>query len=222
MSRDWYGVFDEIREATLEFAASAAEVYAGTVGRCDCGMPDCRSCASASRSDCRTGGDFLGDWVRLNVSYMSQLARMSSAYAGLATRAFGSLYGAMTPYPAPRTAARSEVLLAGPAGTTASATFNVTNSLGCDERLEVEGKKRGGGVTVKLQPRGEGDAEEATAHLMRERDGEPLDGVELAPGACVRGLIAVELPKVAGTYTGGVKLSIGECTRRLRLRIHVR
>jgi hypothetical protein len=224
MSGNWFAVFDEVREASLEFAASAAEVYAGTVGRCDCGMSGCKACRAhrTARSDCRTGGDFLADLIRLQVSYLSQLARMSSSYSGLVTRAVGSLYDAVAPSPPPPSAApKSEVLLVGGPGHTASATFSVRNSLPDDEELVVE-QGDGDHVEVELKAVGNGHSHKVRARLSREPDGKPLAGIELEPGECVRGVLSVVLPREEGRYTGTVRLTIGECTRRLRLRVHVR
>jgi len=224
MSGNWFGVFDEVREASLEFAASAAEVYAGTVGRCDCGQSSCRACRAhrAARTDCRTGGDFLADLIRLQVSYLSQLARMSSSYSGLVTRAVGSLYDAVTPSaPAPSTAPKSEVLLVGAPGDRASATFNVRNSLADDEELLVEHWK-GDHVELELKRVEDGDTLKVRGYVTDEGEGKPLHGIELEPGDCVRGVLSVSLPAHQGRYTGTVRLTIGECTRRLRLRIRVR
>jgi len=225
MSGNWFGVFDEVREASLEFAASAAEVYAGTVGRCDCGMSGCKACRAqrAARSDCRTGSDFLADLIRLQVGYLSQLARMSSSYSGLVTRAVGSLYDAVAPCPpAPSAAPRAEVLLVGRPRDMASATFSIKNSLCEDEELVVERwSDHGPYVEVELKPVEKGKPCVARVHVTTESDGKPLHGIELESGECVRGVLSVELPDV-GRYTGTVRLTIGESTRRLRLRVHVR
>lgn len=115
-------LFDESREALLELVASGVEAYYRQRTALEKTLPD------VLPEDEPSKGDFLHDFVSLNVQYLNQLARLGSNYSILGARALERIYSWMQP-PEP------ENHLVGKAGTPVAYTFTVHNRAAKKQRL---------------------------------------------------------------------------------------
>lgn len=147
----WYNELDNVREAILELGASCAESYSKwSRGGCGCRRAGCSRCFPAA--SCRSEGDFLSDVVRLNLSYVSQLARLGSAYSSLATRALDRLYSCYEPAPfdaAPAGSSPCEIRLAGSGDGTLNSALTVANPSSTASKLSFDGLNDGS-IVLKL------------------------------------------------------------------------
>lgn len=164
MRGNWNGALTEVWESSLDLAASFAEGYAKFHQRgCGgCRHPGCAQCFGAPQPHCRGEGDFLADWIHLNLSHMSQVARLGAAYSGVAARAlerFYSCFDPCEPGPAAPGTAPYELRLVGHG--TAYGLLNVRNTFGVDSVFEIEGNS-GGYVQVDFYEVG------APATLVRD------------------------------------------------------
>jgi hypothetical protein len=145
MRGNWNGALTEVWESSLDLAASFAESYAKFHQRgCGgCRHPGCRQCFGAPQPHCRDEGDFLADWLHLNLSHLSQVARLSAAYSGVAARALERFYSTVAPCdPGPAAPCIPyELRLVGHG--TGYGLLNVRNTFAIDAVFEVEGN--GGG-----------------------------------------------------------------------------
>lgn len=200
MRGNWNGAFTEVWESSLDLAASFAEGYAKLQRRgCgDCRHPGCPHCFAAPQPHCRDGGDFLADWVHLNLSHMSQVARLSAAYSGVAARALERFYSCFDPCeagPAAPGTAPYELRLVGHG--TAYGLLNVRNTFGVDSVFELEGNN-GGYVQVDFYEVG------APATVVREAlcfmiGGTTLTQCRLAPDESAKITVSLGL----GQLTAG-------------------
>jgi hypothetical protein len=223
----WSEQLDEVREAFLDFAASSAESYAKwTHAGCgDCRRPGCGDCFPAT--SCRSEGDFLSDVVRLNLNYVSQLARMGSAYSFLATRVLDRFYDRYAPRAAYEPGASSceptapcEVRLVGRAHL--STCLTVTNSLSTSGKFSIEGLKQGE-LKVKLTQIG-APTHTTEATLQFHLDGKPAP--EVVPiDACNRARFVVELNArglpAEKQYRGTIRATLGNRPSVIQLFVDV-
>jgi len=128
-----YGdLLDQSREAVLKTLADAIENYHERKSTLDRAQP------KAARDHAPQEGDFLYDFLRLNVQYLNQFARLGSNYSIIASRALEKLYGYCVPNEQParqssRTGATGDLDVTGPnviegrAGHSIARTIVVTN-----------------------------------------------------------------------------------------------
>lgn len=79
-------LFDESREALLELVASGVEAYYRQRTALEKTLPE------VPEEDEPGEGDFLHDFINLNVQYLNQLARLGSSYSIVGARALERLY----------------------------------------------------------------------------------------------------------------------------------
>jgi hypothetical protein len=87
--RSYGALFEESREAVLEFLAGAVEAH-------DRLRPFARETSDNEREE-SDDSDFLYDLARLNVQYLNQLARVGSNYAILGSRILEGVYEKVMP-----------------------------------------------------------------------------------------------------------------------------
>jgi hypothetical protein len=200
MRGNWNGALTEVWESSLDLAASFAEGYA-RVNRRGCGgcrQPGCPHCFAASQPHCRGEGDFLADWIHLNLSHISQVARLSAAYSGVAARAlerFYSCFDPCEPGPSAQGTVPYELRLVGHG--TAYGLLNVRNTFGVESVFEVEGNS-GGYAQVDFYEVG------APATALRDTlsfmmGGAPLTQCRLAPNEAAKITVSLGL----GQFTPG-------------------
>lgn len=218
---NWYEHFDEVREATLDLAASLAESYAKRQhGPCGgCRRAGCTACFPAQ--SCRDQGDFLGDLVKLNLSYVSQLARMGSTYSYLATRALDRFYSYYAPPEACEPlSATCEVKLVGSGKL--SARLTVTNSLSTSGKFAIEGIEAGK-VSVKLSRIGE-PSDTVDAVLELQLDGKPApDVVEIPDCDKARFIVSLDTAGLGPDkqYRGSLRASLAGTTSVVQIFVDV-
>jgi hypothetical protein len=219
--RSWYRVMNDWRETTLDFAASAAEGYASWANPCGCGQQGCARCSYALGPHSRGSGDFLADWIRLNVEYMSQVARLGSAYTFWATRVLDRIYSDFGRYDDRGPLAVAELAFEGRMGSGASREATVRNNLGRKASFTVKDNK-GGYLELEFT-----DVLEPSRKLIGAvellRDGKMLaDGIELEPGGTAAIVVSVMKGLDAGrSYRGCVKTDLGGQAGEIRLFIKV-
>ena len=197
MRGNWNGALTEVWESSLDLAASFAEGYAKFQRRgCGgCRHPGCPHCFAAPQTHCRDEGDFLADWIHLNLSHMSQVARLSAAYSGVAARALERFYSHFDPCE-PGPAAHGtpyELRLVGHG--TAYGLLNVRNTFSVDSVFELEGNS-GGYVQVEFYEIG------APATIVREplyfmMAGTALTQCRLAPNESAKIGVSLDLNRFA-------------------------
>jgi hypothetical protein len=146
MRGNWNGALTEVWESSLDLAASFAEGYA-KLNRRGCGgcrRPACPHCFATAQPHCRSEGDFLADWVQLNLSHVSQVARLSAAYSGVAVRALERFYSCFDPCDtAPSAYAGSAYELCLNGHDTAHGMLTLRNTFGADAVFQIEGIAKG-------------------------------------------------------------------------------
>ncbi len=197
MSRpSWYKVLENAREASLELAAAVAEGYAQVRREGDCRRDcddddddDVKAQTSSARrrhrsEGCRDRGDFLSDWMRLNLQYMSEVAMLGSSYASVAARGLSALYAKGSRYSGydacgAEAHQRCEVELCGAVDDPVAAEFSLRNAR-CDGaefeiRDLVDGK-----IELEFREIGAGSEHKPVTVYVSEIDGKryvarPLD-----------------------------------------------
>jgi hypothetical protein len=187
----WHECLENAREASLELSASLLDVCASRRARvssdCDdqtgCERPHRPCTAGSERHDGaarhhRGGGDFLSDWLRLNVNYASQVALLGSGYAGVVSRGLGRLCARGAP---PRaTSARSELDFQARARGTAVARLSVRNQLFNPATLTVECLV-GGSVTLLFREAGRPGTQYPCLVTLHDQNGDAFERARLAP-----------------------------------------
>jgi hypothetical protein len=123
--RSYATLFGESREALLELVASAVESYHRQRGAVEKSVPE------SFEEDEADQGDFLHDFLHLNVDYLNRLARLGSNYSIVGARALERLYEWAQP-PA------VENHLSGATGKVVSFSFNVRNRTNRPAKLVCE------------------------------------------------------------------------------------
>jgi hypothetical protein len=139
--RSYATLFGESREALLDLVASAVESYHRQRVAVEKSTPE------SFDEDEADQGDFLHDFLHLNVDYLNRLARLGSNYSIVGARALERLYEWAQP-PA------VENHLSGVAGKVVSFSFNVRNRSNRSAKLACECSRFSDGRRgVDLQPK---------------------------------------------------------------------
>jgi len=188
-------ILEDCRKAGVSITADFIEGYA-ELARAKGG-----SCAPPPRSD------FLYDMVHLNLSYLTQVARLGSSYSIFAYRALAALYGTYgalpgcTPAPcAPGDA--SGLCFEGASGDTQTRFICLTNSTA-------------GELTPKFPKQLELSSADAKVTVKAEyqRGSHAADASHIYAGDTARIAVKITVPAFAsGTYCGTLKVELGAGT----------
>jgi hypothetical protein len=220
MRGNWNGALTEVWESSLDLAASFAEGYARLSRRgCNgCRQPGFRHCYATSQPLCRGEGDFLADWIHLNLTHVSQVARLSAAYSGVAVRAlerFYSCFDPCDPTPSGYGSGGYELCLVGRG--VAYGMLTVRNTLGTDAIFQIDGNAHGV-VTTDLKPLG-APSVPWSAQLELTVDDAPFSILTLKAGEVGNVVVKLDATGYAkGKYRGTILGLLGSGGRSV---IHV-
>jgi hypothetical protein len=219
----WHKCMEDAREASLEFTAAWMEAYSDLrSSRCGCGRMDCRRCRERPvRRDahCRSSGDFVYDFLRLNINHVSQLALLGSSYAGLITRALGR-YSACE-RGVEGGGASCEVQLLGFTRGDAVGRFSVRNKLCESAELVIDGLTNGS-KELRLTAVGNPNVSFPAKLEVRDLSGVLFSSTRLATGDSLTLLVKLLLDKVEpGRYCAEFVPRLGGRSKPVYLMVDV-
>lgn len=174
----------------------------------------------------------MADWVRLNVSYMSQLARLGSAYTCLATRAMDRFYSSFEDHYSGGDAGRyppgqpsdtcCELQLMGKASATALGRLSICNSLGITAAFTVEGIKAGT-LTVAMTQIGDPTQKFDVTLTITTSAGVGLEKIDIPSGEKARFTVEADTAKLTSgkQYHGSVRAMLADRASILQIFVDV-